>query len=34
MEKDKEIGGNALTIIIKYSVTPLNESDTLDIKVG
>ena len=23
-----------LTIIIKYSVTPLNESDTLDIKVG
>tara|TARA_Y100000296_G_scaffold62745_1_gene72940 strand:+ start:1896 stop:2282 length:387 start_codon:yes stop_codon:yes gene_type:complete len=33
-EKIREIGSHALTIIIKYSVTPLNESDTLDIKVG
>ena len=34
VEKDRELGAHGLTMIIKYSVTPLNESDTLDIKIG
>ena len=31
---NKEVGANSLSVVIKYRVTPLNESDILDIKIG
>ncbi len=29
-----ELAANSLSVVIKYRVTPLNESDILDIKIG
>ena len=34
LEQNIEIGSNTLMIVIKYRVTPFNESDILDIKIG
>ena len=34
IEKNIEIGSNPLLVVVKYRVTPFNESDILDIKIG
>jgi len=34
IEKNIEIGSNTLLVVVKYRVTPFNESDILDIKIG
>ncbi len=34
VEQSREIGSHVLSVAITYAVTPLNETDILDIKIG
>ena len=34
LEKNIETGSNTLLVVVKYRITPFNESDILDIKIG